>query len=173
MTVDAIVVLGAAVNASGEPGPAMRRRVEHGVRLLVAGRAPRLVLSGGCVGGGPAEAEVMARIAAAAGIGADRLVLEDRSRNTFENALYTGRITRERGWRRLLVVTDSYHLPRALYVFRRLGLAVSGDAVRDRGGDTRLRWYGGWLREPFALAKSAWLFRLGRHEPLVRAVWGT
>jgi uncharacterized SAM-binding protein YcdF (DUF218 family) len=170
---DAIVVLGAALRPSGEPGFALVRRLEHGVRVLERGRAPWLVLSGGVVGAAPSEAQVMADLARARGVDAGRLILEERSRNTFENALHTGRIMRARGWARVVVVTDPFHMPRALYVFRRLGLEAAGDAVEGRGGEDRLGWYGAWLREPAAFVKCAWLFRIGRHKPLVAAVWGT
>ncbi len=169
---DAIVVLGAALRPSGEPGFALLRRLEHGVAIWKRGRAPWLVLSGGVVGAPPAEAWVMADLARDRGVDDERMVLEDRSRNTFENALYTGRIMRARDWRHVVLVTDAFHMPRALYVFRRLGLDVEGEAVRDRGGESRLGWYGGWLREPAAFAKSAWLFCIGRHKPRVAAVWG-
>lgn len=170
---DAIVVLGAAVRAPGEPGPAMRRRVAHAVTAWRDGRAPTLVLSGGIVGTPPSEAEVMADLVRAEGIAKDCLVLEDRSRNTFENALYTGRIMRERGWRRIILVTDPFHMPRAVFTFRRLGLSVVGDAVRHRGAATRREWYGAYAREPLAFVHSAWLFLIGRHRSRVRAVWGS
>ena len=106
------------------------------------------------------------------GVPAERIELEERSRNTFENALYTAVILRRRGWRRVAVVTDAFHMPRALYVFRRLGLDAVGEPVRHRCGGSRLAWYAGWIREPGALLRSAYLFRIGRDKPLVEAVWG-
>jgi len=172
LTADAIVVLGAALRAPGVAGPALRRRVAHAVRLLADGAAGHMVLSGGVVGPPPAEAVVMRDLAMEMGAPAERLVMEDQARNTFENAVYTGRIMRERGWRRVLVVTDPFHVPRALYVFRRLGLEAAGAPVRDRGDGSRWVWYAAWGREALAFVKSWYLFRIGAHRPLLETAWG-
>ena len=114
----------------------------------------------------------MRGLAVARGVPEDRIVVEVQAKNTFENALYTGLIMRERRWRRVVIVTDRFHMPRALYVYRRLGLRVSGDPVRIcQPGSllTRLRLY---AREALAFVRCAWLFRIGRHKPFVAAVWG-
>jgi uncharacterized SAM-binding protein YcdF (DUF218 family) len=171
MDADAVVVLGAAVVAPGTPGEALRRRLAHGVRVLNDRGTAFLLLSGGHVGAPPAEAELMRLLALQQGVAEDRIVIEDRARNTFENALYTGRIMRERGWRRVVVVTDAFHLPRALYVFRRLGLEAIGAAVPRTSGSSRWRWYGAYIGELLRWAQSAYLFAIGRHKPIVDAVW--
>ncbi len=170
---DAVVVLGAPPLAPGVPGPVLERRVRHGIAVLRGRGATFLVLSGGTVGAPPAEAEIMRAMVLDHGIAADRIVIEDRSRNTFENALYTGLIMRRRGWRRMIVVTDAFHMPRTLFVYRRLGLRVSGDRVRERASAsllTRVRLY---LRESVAFIRCIVLFAIGRHKALVAEVWGT
>ncbi len=169
--IDAVVVLGAALIEPGVAGPALRRRLAHGVNVLRHRHARYLLVSGGVVGPPPAEAEVMRALAMELGVPAERIVVEDRARNTFENAVYSGRIFRDRGWRRLAVVTDAFHMPRALFVFRRLGLPVTGDPVPGRYGFTRLEWVRAYVQEFGLLAQSAWLFRIGRHKPIVDAVW--
>ena len=169
---DAIVVLGAALAAPGVAGPAVRRRVAKGAALVAEGRADVLVVSGGLTVHPPAEAEVMRDVAVGLGVAPGRVVVEDKARNTFENAVYTGQIARERGWTRMIVVTDPFHLPRALYVFRRLGLDVEGAASDERAGTPALAWYAGYVREVFAFLKSWYLFRIGRHRPVLDRVWG-
>lgn len=169
--IDAVVVLGAALTEAGAAGPALRRRLAHGVEVWKQRDASYLLVSGGIVGPPPAEAEVMRALAIELGVPPERIVVEDRARNTFENAVYSGRIFRERGWRRLAVVTDAFHMPRALFVFRRLGLPVLGDPVPGRYGLSRLGWYRAHLQEFGLLAQSAWLFMIGRHKPIVDAVW--
>ncbi|MDJ0950461.1 MAG: YdcF family protein [Alphaproteobacteria bacterium] len=133
---DVIVVLGTRVLADGRPSPALARRLAHGVRLFRDGRGAWLVLSGGAAGGRPAEAEIMRDLALAAGVPEDRVVLEPASANTFENVLNTAEIMRRRGWSRALVVSDGYHLRRALAVFRRLPVSAEASAAprtpRDR-----------------------------------------
>ena len=168
---DAVVVLGAVMAAPGIPGPALRRRLEHGVAVFSARDAAHLLVSGGVVGPPPAEAYVMRDMALARGVAAERIVVEDMARNTFENAVYAGRIMRERGWSRVIVVTNSYHMPRALYVFRRLGLTVTGEGVPRPPGTSRLSWMRAHLGERIRMVRSAGLFAIGAHKPLLAKVW--
>jgi len=168
---DAVVVLGAALSEPGVPSPALRRRLAHGVAVWKRRDATHLLVSGGVVGPPPAEAEVMCALAIELGVPPERIVVEDRARNTFENAVYSGRIFHDCGWRRLVVVTDAFHMPRALFVFRRLGLPVAGDPVPGRYGLSRLVWCREYLQETGSLIHSAYLFMIGRHKPIVDAVW--
>lgn len=147
---DAAIVLGAMVRPDGSPSPALARRVAHGVGLARAGRVGHLVMSGGPVAHAVPEAHVMRDLALAAGIEAGRVVVEDRSRNTIGNALHCRPLAAERGWRRLLVVTDACHMARSLYIFHRLGLKVR-PAPAWPGGVPGAEWYAAWLREVLAL----------------------
>lgn len=169
---DAVVVLGAAMAAPGVPGPALVRRLEHGVGVFFARGARHLLVSGGVVGPPPAEAHVMRDLARARGVPDDRILVEDKARNTFENALYAGRILRDRELAQVIVVTDGFHLPRALYVFRRLGLKVTGEGVPRSAGMSRGACLRAHLDERLRLARSAMLFATGAHKPLVARVWG-
>jgi uncharacterized SAM-binding protein YcdF (DUF218 family) len=169
---DAVVVLGAAVIAPGVAGPALLRRLDHGVTAFRARSARYLLLSGGIVAHPPAEAVVMRSLALARGVPEAALIVEDRARNTFENALYCGRIIREQDWRDIVVVTDGWHLGRALYVFRRLGLSVTGAGVPRPAGVSRRAWARLHLEDRIRYAFSAYLFSRGRHRPAVAAEWG-
>lgn len=170
--IDAVVVLGAAVVAPGVPGPALVRRLDHGIATFRAAGASYLVLSGGEVMHPPAEAEVMRRLALERGVRETAVVVEDRARNTFENALYSGSILRQRGWQRVIVVTDGWHLRRALYAFHRLGLAASGSGVPRPDDIPRWRWWLAFVEDGIRHAGSAYLFWRGRHRPRVAAEWG-
>lgn len=169
---DAVIVLGAAMAAPGVPGPAMRRRLDYGVTIFFHRNAGHLLVSGGIVGPPPAEARAMREMALRRGVAAERIIVEDQARNTFENAVYAGRIIRDRRWCRIIVVTDAFHLPRTLYVFRRLGLEVAGEGVPRPAQITRVRWAGAFLVERARLFRSAWLFAIGAHRPLLRRIWG-
>jgi uncharacterized SAM-binding protein YcdF (DUF218 family) len=120
---EAIVVLGAVLDRAGLPQPALRRRTARGIELWEAGAAPLLVLSGGGRGARP-EAAAMLDIARAAGVPEPALLVEERSRNTFENAVLTHQLLAARGLRRVILVSDGYHLPRARFLFRLAGLSV-------------------------------------------------
>lgn len=166
---DVIVVLGAALLPGGRASLPLRRRVRHAARLFHLGRAPYLLVTGGTVGGLPSEARVMRDLALEYGVPEERVVVEDQAANTFENAAYCGDVMALRGWRRALVVTDAFHLPRALFLFRLLGIPASGDGVRDRLGEPAWRWYGAYLREAAAFLKSLLLGLAGRHKHVARA----
>jgi len=132
---DAIVVLGnrPPVDAEGRVRPELRRRVETGVRLWREGRAPLLVMTGGRAPSGHVEAEVMRELAVELGVPHEAIRVEDRSRDTIENAGFTlamlcdehaTRETRERCEPRLLVVSSPFHLPRASELFECAGARV-------------------------------------------------
>lgn len=143
---DGAIILGAAIAPDGRASPAMARRVAHGVALVRSGRARALLVSGGATTHAIPEAHVMRDLALAQGVPDSLVHVEDRSRNTIENALLSSPLCAGLGWRRLVVVSDRYHLPRALYIFRRFGLEAAGSAASppDRPGK---EWWLAHLRE--------------------------
>ncbi|HVI25165.1 MAG TPA: YdcF family protein [Xanthomonadaceae bacterium] len=126
---DAIVVLGGGGGFGWVERPDVdayelpQSRVAAGARAWLAGRAPLVILSGGR-GGRRTEAETMARAIARLGVPRSALLLEQRSRDTRDNALYTARLARERGVRKILLVTSQLHMPRASLWFRDAGITV-------------------------------------------------
>ena len=71
------------------------------------------------------EADRLAALAEEYGIAPEQLLLEDQSRNTYENGLFTARLLHERGWQRILLVTSASHMRRSVGVFERQGLEVT------------------------------------------------
>lgn len=112
---DVIVVAGCRVLKGGQASPALERRVQLAVARWRAGQAPRIVLTGGFGTFPPSEAEAAAQVARGLGVPASALVLETASRSTLENARLARRLTDAQ---RVLLVTDSYHVYRARWVFR-------------------------------------------------------
>ncbi|HML12419.1 MAG TPA: YdcF family protein [Xanthobacteraceae bacterium] len=98
----------------------------------------RLIFTGG-VGallyGGPTEGELARRFYASLGIAADRITIEEESRDTAENAILTKPLADPKPGERWLLVTSAYHMPRAVGAFRRVGFAVEAYPVdyRTRG----------------------------------------
>jgi uncharacterized SAM-binding protein YcdF (DUF218 family) len=115
-TWDAIVVLGCRVTPHGTASSALARRARRGAALLADGRASRLVLTGGVGDHAPSEARAALAIAREAGADADRIVLEERSTSTLENARFAREVLPDA--RSVLVVTDAYHALRAARFFR-------------------------------------------------------
>ncbi len=129
--VDAIVVLGGVTAPPIPPRPTTDvsdafDRLLHGMRLWKAGKAPLLILSGGTIrflsGSDLTEAWRLRELAREYGVPQEAIVLEERSRNTFENALYVGEILQERGLGKVLLVTSASHMRRAAAVFKNQGV---------------------------------------------------
>lgn len=170
-TADAVVVLGAKLTPDGAAGPVLKRRVAAAAALWRDRVAPTLVVSGGATAAGtagPTEAAVMARrLIGRHGVPAAAVVLEESSQDTLGNARETLALAAERGWRRLVVVTDELHLPRALWTFRRLarplGITVEGHAAPPPRRLT-LGWWSHAARE--VAACLAYVYRLQRAAPV-------
>ncbi|MEA3298610.1 MAG: YdcF family protein [Pseudomonadota bacterium] len=131
---DAIVVLGGAYSDSGLD-PDSGQEVEFGeaaerlwfaIRLFRAGKAPRILLSGGHDPdqGKFSEADAMAGVAADFAIAEGALLREGASRNTRENARFSANLLRREGIDTIILVTSASHMRRALVHFSAEGLAV-------------------------------------------------
>lgn len=148
ITYDAVIVLGGAVDAdaterSGLPeyNPAVER-ILRGFELLRDGHARQVLLSAGTLDTRPGalvEADVLARQLRLWGIPPERIVLEGQSRNTRENAVESERIIRERGWKKLVLITSAAHMPRALGTFEAVGLKPDTLVVDVRAHDWHVR----------------------------------
>ena len=141
---DGIVVLGGAI---GPELSLVRSEVslnESAERVTVvaalARRYPqaRIVYSGG--NGGLIirdgnEAEFALKLFQSFGIDPARIIAEDRSRNTVENAVFSKQLANPKPGERWLLVTSAYHMPRSIAVFRRAGFEVEAYPVdfRTRG----------------------------------------
>ncbi|MBL8908193.1 MAG: YdcF family protein [Rhizobiales bacterium] len=135
---DVVIVLGGVLRP-GDPYPDLGEaadRIVHAYRIHRAGLASKILISGGNVfpNGGVAEAEAIADLLAGFGIERSALLIESGSRNTFENARESAKILRQQGLKSALLVTSSFHMPRALAVFRRTGLTVNSAATDVRSG---------------------------------------
>ncbi len=119
---DTIIVLGYPTNADGTPSPVERARVLEGVREYRRGVAPTMIMTGGAAHNHYVEADAMAGFAAAQGVPATALLREEQAHDTIQNAYYSVRLMRERGWKSAEVVSSRSHLPRASLIFARFPL---------------------------------------------------
>jgi uncharacterized SAM-binding protein YcdF (DUF218 family) len=111
---------GLALNEAAE-------RLTEGVRLALKHPQAKLVFTGGVGGflsGGTDAAGPVGDLLADYGIARERIVLEDRARNTYENALFTADLVKPKPGERWVLVTSAYHMPRAIGVFRHAGFDV-------------------------------------------------
>lgn len=108
----AVLVPGYPTRSDGSPHPVQRMRVQAAVEAYRNHRCSRIVLSGGAVANRHAEAETMAEIAAELGVPRHALIVEKRSRTTWENiGCSAGYLTQAE---HVLIVSDSLHVHRAL-----------------------------------------------------------
>ena len=119
---DAAIVLGFALADDGSPRPPIVARVDRAVALLRDGTVPKLVLTGGAPKSGHTEASVMHDLAIARGAPESALVLETNARSTVENFACSKPLLERLGARRVLVVTEPWHMTRAMLLARRHGL---------------------------------------------------
>lgn len=126
---DAIVILGGGLREvapeyGGAPAvkPLALERLRHGARLHRDTGLPILV-TGGAAEGRPAEAAAM-RETLVRDFGVPVRWVEDRARTTRENARNAARLLEPAGVKRIYLVSQGWHLPRAAPEFERLGLEV-------------------------------------------------
>lgn len=125
---DAIVLLGGATERALPPRPGVDLneegdRVLYAAELYLAGKAPVLLVSGGHWDYlPPSEAEDIMKILIKLGVPLEAIVLEPRSVNTYENALFSKEILNRLGSKRVLLVTSAVHMPRSMAIFRKQGI---------------------------------------------------
>jgi uncharacterized SAM-binding protein YcdF (DUF218 family) len=132
-TVDAIIVLGGGIQGGRtgwRSGPHLQAGADRGwfgAQLYHAGRAPVVILSGGDSGWSDAdepEANGIQAFERDLGVPQSALLIEARSRNTEENALFTKQLMVEHHLSTALLVTSALHMPRAFALFRAQGIDV-------------------------------------------------
>jgi uncharacterized SAM-binding protein YcdF (DUF218 family) len=164
---DGIIVLGGSISAalSRDYGQVMvmgdAGRVTALAKLARDYPQARIVYSGGDAslsGNKLPEAEFVGPLLDAFGIPRERVLLENRSRNTAENAAYTKALVQPKPGERWLLVTSASHMPRAIGCFRHTGFVVEAyPAV------WRTRRHPGLLPSP-AFSNGLGLFDLAVHE---------
>jgi uncharacterized SAM-binding protein YcdF (DUF218 family) len=131
--VDAIVLLGAYVNDVDTVRPAPELdgvgalRTIHAADVYRQGKPCLLIVTGGKPdpeNEGATPADAMAELLRKLGISEKDLVVETTSRNTYENAVESSKILRERGIKRVVLVTDARHMVRGAACFRKQGFDV-------------------------------------------------
>ena len=123
---DVIIVLGAGLLRDGRPGWALTRRSLHGAELWRRGMAPYVLCAGGKAESYPrSEAAACREVLLSRGVPADAIILEDRSRSTEENAIFSRRVMIDEGLLDAVLVSDSYHMLRASWLFQLQGIETT------------------------------------------------
>lgn len=146
VTGDVIVILGggsiagvADVDGTGQVSGDAANRLLTALRLQKATNLPILFSGGNVFSGNANEAAIEKRLLLSLGVPEEKIFLENQSRNTAENAVFSKKIIDAQGWQHPLLVTSAFHLPRAVYLFRRAGCDVTPYAS-DYLTDKSINW---------------------------------
>lgn len=134
---DAVVVLAADIFPDGTPTPQSQRRLAHAYSLLRARWSPRLVLTR-FAPPRPSYAPAVRRQMNRARLEA-KLLEAGPIRITRDEARHVSILARERGWNRVILVTDRSHTRRAKALFREVGLSVRPERAVLTLSQPRLR----------------------------------
>lgn len=126
--VDCIIVLGASVVNGDTPSLMLRDRLDRAIELYFAGCAPKLIMSGDHGGIYYDEVNVMKNYAKEHGVPSEDIFMDHAGFSTYETMYRAKEIF---GAKKVLVVTQRYHLYRSLYVAKQLGLTAYGVPAED------------------------------------------
>ena len=146
--VDCILVLGCLVKDGGRPSDMLLDRLTRGVSLYQMGAAPKLLMSGDHGRENYDEVDAMKHFAVDADIDSDDVFMDHAGFSTYESMYRAKEIFQAK---RIIIVTQEYHLYRAIYIAESLGLeayGVSSD-YRAYSGQVRMD-----LREILARVKD-------------------
>ncbi len=127
--VDCILVLGCYVHENGQPSAMLSDRLQQGVALYDAGAAAKLLMSGDHGQTGYDEVNAMRQYALDAGVPASDVFMDHAGFSTYES-IYRARDIF--GARKIIIVSQKYHLHRALHIANALGLEAYGVAADYR-----------------------------------------
>lgn len=123
---DCIIVLGCGVYPDGSPSPMLSDRIARGVELYEQGAAPKLLMSGDHGKVDYNEVGKMKEVALDSGVPSEDVFMDHAGFSTYETMARARDVF---GAKRVIVVTQDYHLPRALYLAQSLGLDAYGVAA--------------------------------------------
>lgn len=121
--VDCIIVLGCKVKDSGDPSDMLADRLKRGIDLYKQGAAPKIIMSGDHGTVEYDEVNTMKRIAIDAGIPSSDVFMDHAGFSTYES-IYRAKEIFEAD--KIIIVTQEYHLYRALYIAEKLGIEAYG-----------------------------------------------
>lgn len=135
--VDCILVLGCGI-IDNRPGLMLKDRLDKGIELYNQNSAPKLLMSGDHGQNGHDEVSVMKRYAINNGVSSSDIFMDHAGFSTYESMYRAKEIFRAH---KVIIVTQRYHIHRAIYIAQALGLEAYGVAAED------ITYYGQALRD--------------------------
>ncbi len=146
------IVFGAGLLRDGSAGPVLRDRVETAVQLYQQGKVKKILMSGDNRFVEYNEPEAMRQYALDLGVPDEDIVLDYAGRRTYDTCYRASAIFQVDS---AILVTQAFHLPRALFLCNWFGVGSTGVEANNTyfRKISRLYWH---ARELFATAQSAW-----------------
>jgi SanA protein len=156
------IVFGAGLQRSGSPSPVLRDRIETAVALYEAGKVEKLLMSGDNRFVEYNEPGAMSRYAAQLGVPEEDIVLDFAGRRTYDTCYRARHIF---GMKQAILVTQDFHMPRALYTCNHLGVQSVGVPADGRFlRRYRVIWA---VREVLATTVAFWEIWVARPLPVL------
>lgn len=114
-------------------------RILAGISIVRRGIADQLLITGGTgslLDQSKSEAMLLKEFAIESGLSSDQIIIDPTSRNTHENAVNTAALVRERGYKKILLITSAFHMWRSEAAFNKQGLFPEVYPVDFRTSDT-------------------------------------
>lgn len=157
------IVFGAGLWRDGTPSPVLRDRIATAADLYFNGKVEKLLMSGSITSSGYSEPGSMRDYALRLGIPDDDIILDYAGRRTYDTCYRARHIFEIDS---AILVTQAFHLPRALYTCNQMGVSVTGVAadMRQYRRSAQSFWN---LRETVATIVALWEVHVTRPEPIL------
>ncbi|MCL2927274.1 MAG: YdcF family protein [Trichodesmium sp. St16_bin4-tuft] len=156
------IVFGAGIWEDGTPTPMLADRVQGAINLYNIGSIQKILMTGDNSTPDYNEVKAMQEYAINHGVSVEDIILDSSGFSTYKSCYRAKEIF---GITQAVLVTQNYHLPRAVYTCRQLGVDVVGLGMPDWGKfrNDSMRRYS--IREVFAVLKAFWEVHITRPKP--------
>lgn len=124
------LVFGAGLKAKGQPGAVLEDRIFTAIKLFQDGKVSKIIMSGDNRDVNHNEVQAMKNFALEQGLPEDAIILDHAGLNTYDSCY---RVREAFGLNKIILITQKYHLARALYICNELGVDALGVPAEDRG----------------------------------------
>ncbi len=159
----AAIVFGAGLHRDGSPTPVLQDRVATAARLYFSGQVEKILMSGDNRFMNYNEPGAMLEFALALGVPREDIVLDYAGRRTYDTCYRAGAIF---GLQKAILVTQRFHLPRAIFICNMLGIQGQG-VIADQRVYTRYARNMWALRELPATLMALWDVWIARPLPVL------
>ena len=121
--VDCVIILGAGLKSNGQPSDMLEDRIKTGVKVFNTINADFILMSGDCSGEYYDEPGAMKKYAISLGVSESDILLDGQGFSTYESIL---RVKEEYGFDRVVIITQKYHLYRAIYIAEQYDIEAYG-----------------------------------------------